>query len=162
MSVLLRDVTQDNWRIALRLTVHPDQQRFVADYAPVAALALTKAYIRPNDYHYRPLLAYTDSDAVGFLLLGIPPRNRDEIWLYHFFIDQAFQHQGHGSTILTALCTFVQNTYPSIKQLSLTVHPENQVAQRLYLRFGFQASGEYRDNEPIYQLYLPKDKQSHE
>src|SRR5215831_6092470 len=44
-SVTLRPVTQENWRAALRLGVRPDHMRFVAEYAPIAAIALAKAYL---------------------------------------------------------------------------------------------------------------------
>ncbi len=39
----MHEVTRENWREALRLSVRPEQQRFIADYAPIAAIALAKA-----------------------------------------------------------------------------------------------------------------------
>src|SRR6476660_8806799 len=44
-SITLRDITRENWRASLSLTVYPEQQRFVADHTPIAAIALAKAYI---------------------------------------------------------------------------------------------------------------------
>ena len=43
--LLLYDVTRENWRETLTLSVRPDQQRFIADYAPVALVGLAKAYV---------------------------------------------------------------------------------------------------------------------
>lgn len=45
-DIELRQVTHENWRDALRLAVRSDQQRFVAEYAPIVAIALAKAYLR--------------------------------------------------------------------------------------------------------------------
>lgn len=48
MTISLQRVTRRNWRDTLQLRVHPDQQRFVADHAPIAAIALAKAFVRPG------------------------------------------------------------------------------------------------------------------
>jgi diamine N-acetyltransferase len=44
-GLTLREVTEENWRATLDLAVHPEQQRFITDYVPLAAIALAKAYI---------------------------------------------------------------------------------------------------------------------
>ena len=44
----LHEVTRENWHTALHLAVYPEQQRFIADYVPIAAIALAKAYVRPG------------------------------------------------------------------------------------------------------------------
>ena len=43
--VTVHRVTRANWRDALLLAVRPDQQRFIAGYAPIAAIILSKAYV---------------------------------------------------------------------------------------------------------------------
>ena len=45
-SITLRDITRDNWRATLALTVHPEQQHFIADYTPIAAIALAEVMAR--------------------------------------------------------------------------------------------------------------------
>jgi diamine N-acetyltransferase len=57
-QILLREVTRDNWRGTLRLSVHPDQQRLIADYAPIAAIALAKAFVRPGGLVWAPYAIY--------------------------------------------------------------------------------------------------------
>ncbi len=42
--ITLSPVTEANWRETLTLSVHPAQQRFISDSAPIAAIALAKAY----------------------------------------------------------------------------------------------------------------------
>ena len=41
-TITLREVTRENWRATLSLAVHPEQQRFIADHTPIAAIALAK------------------------------------------------------------------------------------------------------------------------
>ena len=69
-EITLRAVTNDNWRETLTLTVRPEQQRFVAEYAPITAIALAKAYIRPGSAVWMPYAIYAGSLMVGFLALA--------------------------------------------------------------------------------------------
>ena len=43
--IALRKVDRSNWHETLPLAVQPDQQKFITDYAPIAAIALAKAYV---------------------------------------------------------------------------------------------------------------------
>ena len=61
----LQPVTAANWRAALALEVHPEQQRFVADYVPIAAIALAKAYVRPGDLVWVPYAIYAAEELVA-------------------------------------------------------------------------------------------------
>ena len=131
----LREVTQENWRATLGLGVHPDQQRFVADSTPIAAIALAKAYIRPGGAMWEPYAIYTGSTLVGFLELAYTPGSHDEYWVFHFFIDQRFQGRGYGKAALARLIALVQERYPDCHTLHLVVHPENASrATALYAR----------------------------
>ncbi|HEY7848661.1 MAG TPA: hypothetical protein VIC27_01290, partial [Ktedonobacterales bacterium] len=58
--ISIAEVTQTNWRAALTLSVAPEQQRFIADSAPIAALALAKAYIRPGGLLWTPYAFFAD------------------------------------------------------------------------------------------------------
>ena len=79
MTVTLSEVNADNWRETLQLAVQPEQLRFVAEYAPIVAGALAKAYIRPYDMILRPYAIYADVQLVGFMELACNPatENRD-------------------------------------------------------------------------------------
>jgi diamine N-acetyltransferase len=153
-TVSLREVSAENWRAALELDVHPDQRRFVAGYAPIAAIALAKAYIRPGGAVWEPYAIYAGSTLVGFLELAYTPGSYHDYWVFHFFIDQRFQGQGYGKAALARLITLIQERRPDCRTLQLVVHPENHRAQQLYLRAGFRATGATRWGEPVYQLAL--------
>src|SRR5947209_15647628 len=95
----IREVTRENWRAALRLAVHPEQQRFIADGVPIAAIALAKAYIRPGGLVWLPYAFYRATEMIGFTELAYEPESSDNYWMFHFFIDIAYQGQGYGKKI---------------------------------------------------------------
>lgn len=162
----LRPVTRANWQETLQLVVYPEQQQFVAGYAPIALLGLAKAYVRPGDVMWEPYAIYVGAAAshpaeawegqtmVGFLELAYEPGSADEYWLFHFFIDQRFQGHGYAKAALARLIELVAREHPECQALQLVVHPQNTRAQRLYLGAGFRPTGGERWGEPAYRLDL--------
>ena len=155
-GISLRPVTEENWRTALQLAVHPDQQRFIADYVPIAAIALAKAFIRPGGLVWAPYAIYAMSDMVGFIELAYEPDSLARYWIYHFFIDYTQQGKGYGKAALQAFITLIKDQHPHCQELKLTVHPENRRAQAVYIGVGFQPTGAEQDDEPVYTLHLTR------
>ena len=158
--VTVQPVTRTNWRVALTLTVHPHQQHFIAETSPPAAVALAKAYIQPQGLPVRPYAIYADDVMVGYFNLVFDPDSTDSYWLYHFFIDRRYQGSGYGGMALEAIKELLRDDFPRCRSVSLTVHPENVVAQRLYTRTGFRPTGQVHETEggePIYRLDLHHD-----
>ena len=153
----IREVTRENWRTALDLAVSPEQQRFVSNYTPIAAIALAKAYIRPGGLVWTPYAFYADEEMVGFAALAYEPGSAENFWLRHFFIDQRFQAHGYGRKALQSFITHVAALHPACRAMQLTVHPENERARRLYVAAGFRPTGAERDCEPVYRLDLARD-----
>ncbi|WIG60085.1 MAG: hypothetical protein OJF49_002833 [Ktedonobacterales bacterium] len=150
----LRPVTQENWQEALRLAVHPDQQRFVSEYAPIVAVALAKAYLRLGGATWLPYAIYAGPTMVGFVALAYEPGSSDQYWIFHFFIDQRYQGRGYGKTALRHFIELVKTEHQQCHMLQLVVHPENHQAQNLYFAAGFRLTGAERWGEPVYQLAL--------
>lgn len=157
--VSVAEVTRANWRDALGLAVAPEQQRFIANYAPVAALGLAKAYIRPGGLIWTPYAFYAHDLAsaagaegalIGFAMLAHVPEPASVCWIFHFFIDQRYQGRGYGALALRALLALIRQRLPDCSTVQLTVHPENLRAQRLYRSAGFRETGELLDGEPLY------------
>src|SRR5258707_9873957 len=142
MTISLKEITRANWRQALTLAVKPEQQRFVADFAPVAAIALAKAYIRPDSLIWVPYAIYADDLMVGFAALAYEPDSSDQYWIYHFFIDQRYQGQGYGTEALGVMITMIKNSFCTCQRIQLTAHPENIPAQKLYAHVGFDPTGQ--------------------
>lgn len=151
-SLSIQEVTRENWRTSLDLTVFPEQQRFIADYVPIAAIALAKAYIRPGGLVWVPYAFYANGEMVGFTELAYEPGSLDNYWIFHFFIDHHYQGQGYGKEALRLFLQFIRDHHPQCQALQLTVHPENEHAQRLYIGVGFQPTGATLSDEPVYQL----------
>ncbi|HEX6543642.1 MAG TPA: GNAT family N-acetyltransferase [Ktedonobacterales bacterium] len=153
-EITVRKVTRENWRESLQLAVRPDQQRFVSEYAPIAAIALAKAYIRPGGAIWTPYAIYANSTMVGFAALAYEPGTTDEYWIFHFFIDQRYQGRGYGRAALRRFVAMVKREHPECLTLQLVVHPKNLPAQRFYTAAGFRPTGAERWGEPVYQYSL--------
>jgi diamine N-acetyltransferase len=153
-KLVLEEVTGDNWHATLALGVAPEQQRFVADSVPIAAIALAKAYVRPAGLVWVPYAFSRDGTMVGFAELAYQPASADDYWMFHFFIDQRFQRQGLGTQALQLFLGRVREQHPHAQVLQLTVHPDNVPAQQLYLRAGFEPTGEVRFEELVYRRAL--------
>jgi len=119
-EITFREVTGDNWRETLELSVRPEQQRFISDYAPIAALALAKAYIRPGDMTWIPYAVYAGATMVGFFALAYRPETNDQYWLFHFFIDQRYQERGYGRAAMQRLIELIGRVYSQCQTLHLT------------------------------------------
>jgi len=157
-QVTLTEVTRDNWRAALALGVAPEQRRFVAGYAPIVALGLAKAYIRPGGLIWLPLAISArdewlrDGALVGFVMLAYDTAEADVCWIYHFFVDTRYQGRGYARAALRALLELIRERLPRCSTIQLTVHAENERAQRPYRSAGFRATGDLIDGEPLYTL----------
>jgi len=154
IALSLHEITAANWRATLSLTVHPDQQRFIADTSPIAAIVLAKAYVRSGGFHWIPYAVATKQKIIGLLALAYQPHTPDTYWLFHFFIDRLYQSQGYGAAALTRLFELLSQNHPTCRQLKLSVHPDNKRAQHLYAHLGFKTTDEWRDGEPVYQRIL--------
>lgn len=152
--ITLREITRENWREALQLTVQPDQQRFVADYAPIVLVGLAKAYVSQFGLTWLPYAIYANSEMIGFLELALDPGSTDEYWMYHFFIDQRYQGQGYGKKALAAFIELVERNYPECRCINLTVHPDNLPAQHLYTAAGFVHTRDEAFGEPLFRLHI--------
>jgi diamine N-acetyltransferase len=154
----LREVTRENWRATLELAVFPEQQRFLADYTPIAAIALAKAYIRPAGLVWIPYAFYKNDEMVGFTELAYEPGRLEDYWIFHFFIDHRYQRRGYGKEALHIFIQFIKDSYPQCQAIQLTVHQENEPAKQLYTKAGFLPSESELMGEPVYKLNLMYEK----
>ncbi len=157
--ISMREVTQENWRATLELAVFPEQQRFIADYTPITAIALAKAYIRPAGLVWIPYAFYKDDEMIGFTELAYEPESLEDYWIFHFFIDYRYQRRGYGKEALHTFFRFIRDHYPQCQAIQLTVHPENEVAKRLYTGVGFRETERELMGEPVYKLNMMAGKQ---
>jgi diamine N-acetyltransferase len=150
-SISLEPIDQSNWRAALDVVVTDQQLRFVADHQPVVLVILAKAYLELGDKRWTPL-AIVDDDRglVGVVALA---DRAGMCEVLHLAVDWRHQHQGIGTHALAAIVAFARGAL-GCAHLELTVHPENERAQRLYAGGGFSPTGEQRHGEPVWSRAL--------
>jgi diamine N-acetyltransferase len=154
VHIELVKIDANNWREALMLSVHDNQQNYVASVTPPAAIALAKAYIRPDGRVVEPYGITGENQMLGFFNLHYTPESEEDYWIFHFFIDKKFQRTGVGSKALKALIKHIESTHPNCKRLRLTVHPDNVVGQSFYKRFGFTDDLTLTYGEPTYSIKI--------
>lgn len=153
-DISIKLISSDNWREALELSVHDEQQKFVASINPPVAIALAKAYIRPGGKMVEPYGIYNQNKMVGFFNLHYTPDSKDDYWLFHFFIDKRFQRNGLGSKALNELIRNIRYNNPACNRLYLTVHPENEAGRLFYLKFGFSEENKMTFAEPTFSIMI--------
>lgn len=156
--IRLELVDATNWRASLELEVAPEQLRFVAAYSPIAAIVLSKAYVRAAGRQWEPLAIVDGEQMVGLFALSFGPERLDQCWLFHFFIDRRSQGRGYGKAGLQALFSYLRGQRPDCRTLHLLVHPENLPAQQLYSSQGFQPSGRMIEGDLHYSKLLEDTK----
>jgi diamine N-acetyltransferase len=131
-SISLRPITAENWRECIRLTVAPEQQRFVATNVH----SLAEARFHPE---LRPCAIYADETMVGFLMYGRDPDD-GRYWIIRFMIDHRQQGRGYGSAAVRAVIARLA-TFPDCDMILLDYKPDNEAARRLYAGAGFHEAG---------------------
>ena len=140
--ILLVDITPENYKKCVSLSVAPEQKGFVAANSDSLAEASAEA-------GFHPVGISNNGQLVGFAMYGYDS-DEDQSWIVRFMIDAAHQRQGFGADALDKLIQLLLTQYPE-SAIRLCVEPENEVAIRFYRRHGFQPTGEQWGNEIIYE-----------
>lgn len=153
LAVYLREITRDNLRAVLHLTVAPRQQASVASNAA----SIAQAHFHPEAW-FRAIVA--GDDVVGFVMvedsgLALPPAPQPAIALWRFMIDAARQRQGIGRAAIGRVVEHVQRRYPAQRMLRTSVVPGPHSPKAFYERLGFVATGEWDDGEEVLAFALP-------
>ena len=145
MQVSLREINKDDINAVLRLQVHKDQERFVANNAWSIAQGTYSelAWFRA---------IYADDDPVGFVMLELNPA-KEEYYVWRFMIDKQQQGKGYGQQALQLVIDFVREQTEA-KQLLLSYVPGEGSAVTFYERLGFVETGEVEEGENIMKLEL--------
>lgn len=139
----------------MAVQVAPGQLVHVAGHQPVALVILAKAYVRPGDLVWEPLAVSAGGSIVAVVALAHASAHTE---LLHLAVDVAQQGRGVGSATVGLLVAHVAQTRPEAEDVRLTVHPENERAQRLYRSQGFSPTGEVRDSEFVWSLDLKQKR----
>ena len=152
LEKLLWDTVDD----VLKLKVAKGQKEYVASNSD----SLIDAYfaITEEGKSVYPFGIYYGKKAVGFLMISYNCIWRDNLdfaknsyYIWRFMIDRRYQRNGYGREALKLAIDFIR-TCPcgDAKYCWLSYEPENEVARKLYLSFGFEEKPELcREEEEI-------------
>ena len=148
--IRLRKINSSNWAEMLRLSVRSDQQRFIANYSPIAAIVLSKAYVRLMGADWEPYAIYLDETPIGLFAFVSGIKDSEDWWIFHYFVDHQYQNRGYGKAGLREAIELARNNGKCIG-ISLVVHPENAQAKRMYESMGFVPTGGRRWDHDEYR-----------
>ena len=144
MEIRLEEVTRENYREVLMLSVAEGQRDFVMSNC--CSVAQSKFFPL-----YRPRAVYADGEPVGFLMYGPLDDARPlDVAISRLMVDQRWQRQGIGREALRLAIGEIRER--GAERITIYYEPENAVAKRLYAGFGFVEVGEDEDGEVIAEL----------
>jgi len=145
MSITLREITMENFRECIRLSVAEDQRGFVA--SNLYSLAEAKA-----DGVSNPLAVYDGEEMVGFVMFDFAPREKRGS-ISRLMVDARFQRKGYGRAAMSEAIDRLKRE-PGIREIRTSFVPENRAADALYSSLGFIRTSEVDGGEIVVRLEL--------
>lgn len=157
MTVVLKDVTLNNYFSVINLAVRQSQENFVA----TNAVSLAEAYVYQNAGHFiKPFAIYDENVLIGFTLLAydtnlaISPSN---YLLFRLMIDEKYQGKGYFKDAMDCILAYVKSFPAGVaKYLWISYEMENSHARLSYLKYGFNETGEKYEDELVALYDLSK------
>ena len=129
--LLLKTITQENWRLVANLSVSSEQTTFIESNKDSL---LEAAFDKTFDWI--PLALYDDNVLVGFTMIGDFKEVEKSIWLDRFMIDQHFQGQKYGKKFLKTIVEHIKHNW-SVETIFLSATKENKKIFSFYESVGF-------------------------
>lgn len=141
MDLRIREVTTENWRSVVALSVTEQQNQFIESNA----FSLAESKFEENGISVG---LYDGKTLVGYAMYGFYSQQTESAWLDRFMIDFHFQGNGYAKRFMPLLIKHIQSTY-GCKKIYLSVHPDNHQAIKLYEAFEFRLTGDIDDSGPV-------------
>ena len=145
MPIALREITRDNWRECIALSVAEGQEGFVAPNI----YSLAQAKVEPERV---PLAIYDGDTMVGFVMYNDRPLPDGTFRLSRLMVDQRYQGRGYGRAASVEVIQRLR-TIGDCQEILLDYAHDNVAAARLYGSLGFQPIRE-SEGEIIARLLL--------
>ena len=137
----LRAINEDNFLDVFQLKLAEGQEKYVSN--PIRSLA--QAYVYRNQC--QPFGIYDGDEMVGYVMV-IYDYDIPEYDIWHMMIDASRQEQGYGSAALRQVMNYIKaKPLGDSNRVTLTCNKDNQIALRLYHKFGFVETGVKEDDE---------------
>jgi diamine N-acetyltransferase len=146
MSLHIREVTTDNWRLVAGLSVSEQQTQFIESNA----YSLAESKFENNGVSVG---LYDGEILVGYAMYGWPSDVNRSAWLDRFMIDFRYQGKGYAKQFLPLLLEHITKQY-ACQKIYLSLHPDNKPAQKLYESFGFYLNGKVDDSGPVFGVVM--------
>jgi diamine N-acetyltransferase len=153
--ITLREITDENRAAVEALAVSTEQAHFVASVSD----SLREAAETPRACPwYRAI--YRDETPVGFVMLSdnIPagrPEYLGPYFLWRLLVDARYQREGIGRAALDLVVAYARSR-PGADRLFTSYVPGAGSPLGFYLGYGFVATGDDFDGEPVLELPLPR------
>ncbi len=148
MKIILKDITANNWKEAIKLTVNPEQELFVR--SNLYTIAWSK--FETDGYFLKGI--YANDIMVGYCWFGHDPSD-NTYWIRHFMIDKNHQGKGYGEAALRKIVEIYKDLNeilpgedsngPRGTEIWLSIEMQNAAAQHLFEKVGFEKTGEIID-----------------
>jgi diamine N-acetyltransferase len=146
-DVRLVPITADTvrWTCMLSDTLVPPESYCVAHNA----ISLAEAHFHP---HATFRAIHAGRSPVGFAMLVDDP-DKSEYYLWRFMLASPFHGRGLGRKAMDRIVEYVRSR-PRASELTLSCDPEGYGPEGFYLKYGFERTGEYDDDEIVMRLKL--------
>ncbi|MEU6310865.1 GNAT family N-acetyltransferase [Streptomyces sp. NPDC047014] len=145
-TVVLDEITDENWRAVADVAPADDQRRFVA------ALGARYLLLSMRGGLWNSLAVRAGEVVVGHVMWAYDEEGGAH-WIGGMIIDAAEQGRGVGRAAISALIARL-TALPSCREIRLSYHPRNTPAAHLYTTLGFAPTGDAEDEELVAALPL--------
>lgn len=148
MTVILKDVTKDNWVDVIGLEITEEQENYVALNSE--SLAASKFF-----EHYVNRAIYCAGEAVGFIQYYSNHGNGrpDEIFIDQLMVDVKHQLKGIGTKAIALTLDEIRQM-PDFKSVSICYVEGHDVMRGFFEKFGFKVVEQDEFEETIMRLEL--------
>lgn len=143
-TVTLRPITKENWQQAIRLKVKEGQDKFVAP----SWYSILQAHF--EDHTVRAI--YAGETLVGMTMYNYMPAEKAG-YISRLLIDREHQRKGYGAAAMELILADLQ-LLPACEYVYISFVPENESAQTLYAKLGFEDTGTVEDGEIVFRKNL--------
>ena len=148
--ITLREITMENFRECIKLSVAETQKGFVA--SNMYSLAEAQA-----DGVSQPRAIYAGEQMVGFIMYDFEPKE-DRGYISRLMVAEEHQRNGYGREAMRQVIEEFKRSL-ACKEIQTAVVPENVAADTLYRSLGFEPTGEMDEGEAILRMMI--DRSSH-
>lgn len=148
MSILIKNITDENFLDAFHLKLKREQRKFVSH--PIRSLA--QAYVYRNQC--QPFGIYHDDRMVGYVMVIYDDTVR-KYAVWHMMIDESQQGRGFGKAALSLVLEYIKKKpFGDSDCVVLTCNKENVHALGLYRSLGFELTGNEDGDEAELSLAI--------